>query len=375
MLNDSKKTSVPAPLLTIGIDVGDRKSHACVVDGSRKVLEEFSFATDEEGLVKLRRERCAVILEVGPHSRWLQHRLKDLGHEVRVVDPRKIKLISQGRTKTDKRDARTLAQLGAGVPEILGDVKHRSEAAQADLTLLRSRNHLVETRTATINSVRGTLKAAGVKVPKMSTTTFHARVAALVPERLRLGVEPLLALLAQLHVQLRELDKKIGTVAGRYPAVAGLTKITGVGELTALAFVLTLDDPVRFKKSRDVGAYIGLTPRKYASGESDPQLSITRCGDVYLRWILVQAAHYVLGPFAPDCLLRRHGLAILARGGKCAKKRAIVAVARKLAVLMHALWKSGAVYDPWHKTTPPTQAESLPRRKPRKPVKAELVST
>lgn len=347
--------SVSVRTLTIGIDVGDRRSQACVVDASRKVLEEFSFETSAVGLCgKLRREPCQVILEVGPHSRWMQKSVERLGHTVRVVDARKIQLISRSDHKTDRRDARTLAQLGAGVPELLGDIKHRSDQAHADLTVLLTRDHFVQLRTATINRTRGVLKSVGVKVPKMSTNVFHARVGALLPSALKRGLQPLLDELQSLQLRIGSLDREIDAMAARYPAVAKLSAISGVGNLTALAFALSLDDPRRFKKSRDVGPFVGLTPRKRASGASDPQLSITRTGNPFLRRILVQAAHYILGPFGPDCLLRRHGQRIVERGGKHAKKRAAVAVARKLAVLLHRLWVSETPYDPWYRTTAPS---------------------
>jgi transposase len=371
-------SSASVPVLTIGIDVGDRRSHACVVDGSRTVLEEFSIETSEVGLCsKLRRESCLIILEVGPHSRWMQKSFERLGHTVRVVDARKIQLISRSNNKTDKRDARTLAQLGAGVPELLGDIKHRSDQAQADLTVLLTRDHFIMLRTATINRVRGVLKAGGVKVPRMSTKAFHARVGELVPAALQRGILPLLEELRSLHLRIRALDKEIDAMAARYPAVAKLIAVHGVGNLTALAFVLSLDNPSRFKKSRDVGPFVGLTPRKHASGEKDPQLSITRSGNPFLRRILVQAAHYVLGPFGPDCLLRRFGLRISERGGKHAKKRAAVAVARKLAVLLHRLWLSETPYDPWYRSNdaPPAAPEVKPKALRKKKQKAAVVST
>jgi transposase len=354
---------------TIGIDVGDRRSHACVVDGSRKVLEEFSFETYAlERCSRLHREPCQVILEVGPHSRWMQKRLSALGHSVRVVDARKIQLISRSQHKTDRRDARTLAQLGAGVPEVLGDIRHRTDQAQADLTVLHTRDHLVRMRTATIQRVRGVLKSSGIKVPSKDTRAFHRHVVHLVPPALQDGLMPLFEELASLHDRIRALDKKILAIATRYPMVPRLTAIVGVGTLTGLAYVLCLDDSRRFKKSRDVGPYIGLTPRKYSSGEKDPQLSITRSGNPFLRRLLMQSAHYVLGHFGPNCLLRSHGQRIVERGGKHAKKRAVVAVARKLAVLMHRLWVNETPYDPWYRCKdepPPSEVMTKARKAPR----------
>jgi transposase len=365
--------SVPvlAPTLTIGLDVGDRYIHACVVDSTRKVLEEFKFPTDQGGLAKkLSRPGCQIILEVGPHSRWMQKSLEELGHGVRVVDARKVELISKGTMKTDQRDARTLALLGAGVPELLGDVKHRSEQAQADLGVLLTRDHFIDLRTATINRVRGVLKSFGIKVARMSTKAFHKRVGELVPAHLQPALVPLLEELGTIHLRIQRLDDTIQReIAARYPAVERLTQVDGVGTLTALAYALSIGDPSRFKKSRDIGPFVGLCPRKHSSGESDPQLSITRAGNPFLRRILVQSAQYALGPFGPDCELRRHGEKLVLRGGKCAKKRAVVAVARKMAVLLHRLWVNTSPYDPWYqhkrRGVEPSESQSKTTRKPK----------
>jgi transposase len=362
-------TAVAVPVstvtLTIGLDVGDRYSHACVVDSARKVLEEFRFPTDRAGLAKKFgvRPACQIVLEVGPHSRWMQRSLEELGHRVRVVDARKVELIAKGTMKTDRRDAHTLALLGAGVPELLGDIRHRSEQAHADLSVLLTRDHMIDLRTATINRVRGVLKAYGLKVPRMSTRAFHTRVGMLVPQDRQPAIVPLLEMLGAIHLQIKKLDDAIQQIAKRYPAVQRLTQVDGVGTLTALAYALSIDDPSRFKKSRDVGPFVGLCPRKHSSGDSDPKLSITRAGNPFLRRILVQSAQYVLGPHGPDCELRRHGEKLVRRGGKCAKKRAVVAVARKLSVLLHRLWVDDTPYDPWHQRK--RRGEAPPEPPPR----------
>ena len=136
-----------------------------------------------------------------------------------------------------------------------------------------------------------------------------------------------------------------------YPQVALLKQVKGVGTQIALTYVLTLDDPHRFLKSRDVGCFLGLKPGRRDSGQSQPQMHISKEGDSLLRTLMVQGAHYILGPFGEDCDLRRWGLKLAERGGKNAKKRAIVAVARKLAVLLHKLWVSGEVYEPLRKSS------------------------
>lgn len=131
-----------------------------------------------------------------------------------------------------------------------------------------------------------------------------------------------------------------------YPEVALLKQVKGVGTLIGLTYILTLDDPHRFRRSRDAGCFLGLRPGRRNSGMSEPQMHISKEGDAYLRTLMVQGAHYILGPFGPDSDLRRWGLKLAERGGKNAKKRAVIAVARKLAVLLHKLWVSGEVYEP-----------------------------
>ena len=168
-----------------------------------------------------------------------------------------------------------------------------------------------------------------------------------LPAEVREGLQPLLAEVESLTVQIQACDERIEQIARtEYPETALLRQVSGVGTLIALTFVLTLEDRERFQRSRDVGCYVGLRPRRSESGESQPQLPITKEGDIYLRKLLVQGAHYILGRRGPDTDLKRWGLKLAERGGKNAKKRAIVAVARKLAILLHSLWVSGEVYEP-----------------------------
>ena len=153
-----------------------------------------------------------------------------------------------------------------------------------------------------------------------------------------------------------EYKERIEALAQGYPQVALLKQIKGVGTLIALTYMLTLEDPHRFQKSRDVGCYLGLQPGRRNSGQSEPQLHISKEGDPYLRTLLVQGAQHILGPFGIDCDLRRWGLKLAERGGKSGKKRAIVATARKLAVLLHHLWVSGEAYAPLHNSSRTTVA-------------------
>jgi transposase len=264
-----------------------------------------------------------------------------------VADPRRVQLITKDPRKTDRRDAETLARLAAAMPEVLGAIRHRGEQAQADLSVIRVRDLLVEARSSIVLQVRGLAKAFGTRLPTATTQAFPKRVRATVPEKLQPAVEPALEAIDMLTQKIRELDDKLDQIAeDRYPKTAVLRQIRGVGPLTSLAFVLTIEDASRFAKSRQVGSWLGLCPRSFASGESVPQLPITKAGDGTLRRLLVQCAQYILGPFGEDCDLRRFGKRLAARGGRAAKKRAVVAVARKLAILLHLLWRTGAVYDP-----------------------------
>lgn len=331
---------------TIGMDVGDAKTHLCVMDAQKRILEERAIRTSRSTLRREFEDRSPsrVALEVGAHSRWMSALLTELGHTVQVVDPRRLDVIARSVSKTDRKDARVLATLAVGVPEMLGTVRHRGEQAYVDRALLKSRDLLVRLRTTQIQHVRSVLKTKGILVPSISTPAFHTKVQALVPDDLRPALEPVLAVLEAMHQRIRELDAKLEEAAARYPAVARLQQIHGVGPVTSLGFVLTIDDPTRFPRSRDVGAWLGLCPRKRASGEQDPQLSITKAGDPYLRRLLVSAAQYILGPFGKDSDLRRYGERIHRKGGRHPKKRAVVAVARKLAVVLHRLWVSGEDY-------------------------------
>lgn len=345
------EASTRKPERTVGLDVGDRRSHLCVLDAAGEVTEEGRLRTTRqafrqrfEGL-----ERARMVLEVGPHSPWMSRLLAECGHEVIVANPRKLRLIYENDRKCDRTDAEYLARVGRMDPELLAPVVHRGETSQADLAVVRSRTALVEARTALINHARSTVKAMGGRLPKCSTRSFHRVVEEHVPEELQPALVPVVDAIAELTKQIEGMEKWIEELAeNEYPETALLTQVPGVGTLTALCYVLTLERPERFRTSRSVGSYLGLVPARHDSGESSPQLRTTRAGDVLLRRFLVQSAHYILGPFGPDSDLRRWGQRLAERGGPSAKKRAVVAVARKLAVLLHRLWTTGEVYEPLH---------------------------
>jgi len=334
--------------LTVGIDLGDRSSRYCILDEQGEVLAEGSVATTQKGFAQVfgSKLRSRIALEVGTHSPWVSRYLAELGHEVIVANPRRVRLITDSSRKDDRLDAKTLARLARIDPELLSPIRHRSEQAQADLMVIRARAALVEVRTMLVNSARGLAKSYGERLRSCGTGQVREELAESLSEPLQNALNPLLAEVESVSQRIREYDEKIENLGkSRYPEIELLRQVHGVGTLTALTYVLTVEDPHRFRRSRDAGAYFGLRPRRRESGNSRPQLRISKEGDAYVRKLLVQCAHHILGPFGPDSDLRRWGLE-LAKGGKNAKKRALVAVARKLAVLLHKLWVSGEVYEP-----------------------------
>jgi len=342
------QTAASFPKITIGVDLGDRKSHICEIDESAQIVKETSIPTTQDGVEGYfaGRESCRVVLEAGTHSPWFSRQVKALGHEDVVANPSKL-YGKQRRTKrNDRSDARYLARQGRADIELLYPIQHRGAEAQEHLALIRARDQLVRARTKLINHVRGAVKSVGGRIRKCSAEAFAARARHEVPAELRIATEPVLDVITDVTRRIHEMDTRVERIAQKYPEVECLQQPKGVGALTALAYVLLVEDPKRFKASRDVGPYFGLVPQLDESSDSSPQLGITKTGDELGRRLLVSAAQYILGPFGSECDLRRFGEAISARGGKNAKKRAVVAVARKLAVLLHRLWVTGADYDP-----------------------------
>ena len=334
---------------TIGVDLGDRWSFYCVLEEAGKIILEQKVATTPEAIQQTfaKMPRSLIALETGTHSPWASRLLTELGHEVLVAHAQKVELITKSNRKDDRHDARTLARLARIDPELLGPVRHRSAKAQIHLTVIRARAELVSARTALVNAARGLVKSYGQRLPKCGTQQVNRELAAGLSTELREVLEPLLQEIESLNERIKEYDERMEKIAQEvYPEVSLLKQVKGVGTQIALTYVLTIEDPYRFEKSREVGCFLGLKPGRRNSGNSEPQKKISKEGDRYLRTMMVQGAHYILGPFGEDSDLRRWGLKLAERGGKNAKKRAVVAVARKLAVLLHRLWVGGEVYEP-----------------------------
>jgi transposase len=335
--------------LTVGVDLGDQWSNYCVLGLSGETLSEGQLATRREEVTEFFQGMAIsrVVVEVGTHSAWVREVIAGLGHEVLVANPRMMEGSKRRRRKNDRIDARKLARLGRVDPKSLYPIQHRSSQVRADLLVLRARDALVASRTELINTVRALVKTMGARLSSCSSEAFWKKAEAEIPSELQETLQPLLRLIATLNEEIKSYDQKIEQLASeKYKHTKLLRQVTGVGPITALAYVLTLETPLRFARSRDVGPYLGLVPKQEDSGNSQPQLGISKAGDQMLRKLLVGSAHYILGPFGPDTDLRRFGMRLCERGGKNAKKRAVVAVARKLAVLLHRLWASGEVYEP-----------------------------
>jgi transposase len=358
-----KARGVPAPnrdRLTVGVDLGDQWSNYCILGLEGETLVEGQLRTTREDVAEFFRALLAarVILEVGTHSAWVREVVVGCGHEVLVANPRLMDGTKRRKRKNDRIDANQLARLGRIDPQSLFPMEHRSTEVRQDLVVLRARDALVSVRTQLINTTRGLVKSMGTRLPKCSSPSFAHQVEEALPAEVRESLLPLVRLAEALSDCIQVYDERIEKLGQeKYRHTELLRQVKGVGPLTSLAYVLTLENPDRFAKSRDVGPYLGLVPKQEDSGDSQPQLGISKAGDVMLRRLLVGSAHYILGPFGPDTDLRRYGLRLCERGGKNAKKRAAVAVARKLAVLLHRLWISGEVYEPLRHAPPTAEVQ------------------
>jgi transposase len=351
--------------LTVGIDIGDRWSRYCIVSSKGATLIEGKLATTREDLSTGFQSfaKTKIALEAGTHSPWISRHLAAIGHEVVVANPRKVALIGQSSRKNDQVDAAKLAMLAYTNERLLFPIRHRGEQAQADLAVIRAREELVKSRTSMINAARGQAKSFGYRLESCDADAVKPEMADKLPETVRTSVRMLLETAELLTAQIQAADQQIHKIAERYPEISLLTAIWGVGELTALAFVLSIDDKERFDKSREVGPYLGIVPGQDQSGDSDRPQRITKEGDRMMRCLLVQCAHCILRKNAPDSDLKRWGLKKIdeqvKRAKKPNKKKVLVGIARKLAVVMHRLWADGEVYDPLYNAK---QQEALAKR-------------
>lgn len=337
--------------LTVGLDLGDRSSCYCILDEAGEKVSEGKLPTSRAGLDSVfgKMAACRIALEVGTHSPWISRQLAGMGHEVIVANAHKVKLITQSTKKNDRMDAEHLARLARVDPKLLSPIRHRGEEAQADLAVIRARAGLVDARSELINTARGLAKPMGERLPKCDADFVTEALADKLSKAAQRAIRPILKSIEELNEQIAEYDRMIQGLEKKYAEVKLLKQVHGVGPLIALTFILTIEDVKRFEHSRDVGPYLGLTRKQRDSGESAPELGISKAGDRLLRRLLVQGAHCILRKGGPDSDLKSWGMGKFEEGKKGSKKRkkkAVVAVARKLGVLLHMLWATGQVYDP-----------------------------
>jgi transposase len=346
------EVSQARPAMTVGLDMGDRFSHYCLLNEEGDVVEEGRLQSTEAAFGRhFENDPCMrIALECGTHSPWASRLLKSLGHQVIVANARKIRAITGSESKNERNDAEKLARFAAHDPRLLSPLEHRSPERQLDLNLIHARSILVRARTMIVNALRGLVKSAGGRLPACSTESLAGRAAAAIPPALSAVATPLIEQIALLNAQIGGMDRQVEKLAAKYPEIGLLRTAPGVGPIVAAAYVLTLDRP-EAGSNRSAGAFLGLRPAQSQSGNSDPQRRISKTGDSRLRSLLVQSAQYILGRFGPDSALRRWGLKLAQSGGKRGKKRAIVAVARKLAVLLHSMWRSGRRFQPFPQST------------------------
>ena len=333
------------PEQVVGLDLGDRFSHYSMLSSTGEMMEEGRIQTTQAALEKQfgSEPRMRIALEAGTHSPWVSRLLKGYGHQVIVANPRKIPTLTGSESKNDRNDAEQLARMASFDPKLLHPIQHRSVERQQDLNLIHTRSVLVRARTMLINAARGLVKSAGGRLPTCSSEALPGKVSAAQ----KAVCAPLLDQVAQINQAISAMDKQIDGLDKKYPEIGVLRTVPGVGPVVAACYVLTLDSPQAMETNRQAGAYLGLRPRQQQSGNSDPQCRITKTGNTYLRCLLVQSAQYILGRSGPNSELRSWGLKLAASGGKRGKKRAIVAVARKLAVVLLSMWRNRKKFEPF----------------------------
>jgi len=333
---------------TIGMDLGISKSAYCAVGPDRTRVEEGLIKTTKEAMENYLRSQPAsrVVIEASSPSHWVKAVAESCGHEVVVSNPREFRLISESHRKTDRKDARILADFGQIRPDLLHPVNLRGQESQLARATLALRDHVVKQRTRIINLIRSQVRNLGESLDGCKAATFHKTAPERIPSVLEPIVAPLLEVLIKLTESIASYDKQVSRLCKQHEATSILLQVQGVGPVTALSFVTTIEDPARFARSRDVGAYVGLVPKTRSSGSSSPELRISKRGDRQLRRLLVIAATYVLGPRSEESDLKRYGEKIRARGGQTSRAKARIAVARKLSVLLHRLWITGEDYEP-----------------------------
>lgn len=332
----------------VGLDVGDRVSRwAAMRVGTGEVREGLVSTTPDAIRESFAGGTCTVLMEAGSHTPWLVRLLAELGHRPVVVDPASLRVGGPRRRRNDRKDARGLMDLAedVGRPRVR-EIWQRPQDYQQDLSLMRLRDAAVRARSLLANSVRGTVKLFGERLGSHSVKSLPKFAREELSPDLFGVVEPLLVQIEQLTEAIAGYDRKVDEYLARRPESARLLQVQGVGPVTTGIFMAVIGDPSRFARSRDVGDYLGLVPGLDQSGDRNPSLRITKQGNELLRRTLVQCAHFIMSTRAEDCDLKRWALKLAGDGSnKTRRKKAAVALARKLAVLLHCLWLRDEKYE------------------------------
>ena len=347
------KCSTKTKKIYVGFDVSEKKITTFAICGQKTSKGSPEITNDPEAIQQFLsmfpspKDVC-VVMETGTHSLWMSRLIKELGFEVIVAHARDLALIYGADKKNDKLDAEKLARLAQADKKLLHPVEHMTMERQDDLMVIKARDLVVKQKSQIICTIRGLLRSHGCKMIEAQYTADSIKKCySDLPAEVGCVLAPLLQQICYLDLAIKEYDRQVKKLCKKYPETDILRQIPGVGELTALAIVLIVGNPMRFKTSARLCAYLGLVPKQDQSGSTDKQLGITKKGNKLGRRLVIQAAHYIMGPFGPESRLRSFGLRIQSRGGNSAKMKSFVAVARKLVTVMFALWIHPELpYDP-----------------------------
>ena len=335
------------------MDISQKTIEIFVLKGEKgvpfgKILNNQKSLNDFFDKVPFPSKTITVALETGTHSAWISHCLEQRGYEVIVAHARDLAFIYKGDKKSDRIDAEKLARVARADKKLLHPVRLMSKTRQEALLAIKARDLLMKERTCIVNAIRGFVRSLGIDDAEYSIETI-SKMYSVLPKEIRQNLRGLFSVLTAINNNISSYDKRLKKIAEEYPETKILQQVKGVGPIIALSFALIISDPNRFS-SKECASYLGLVPKRDQSGETDKQLGITKSGNKLLRRLLVQGAQYIMGPFGEDCDLRDFGNRIAQRGGRIAKKKATIAVARKLAITMLALWRNPDVkYDPHFK--------------------------
>lgn len=328
-----------------GFDAGKMSSHFCIVNEAREVLRTGKVCNRARDLAKLfgAMAPMRVVIEASSKSFWLADQLRCLGHQPVVVDPGRTKAIGAARIKHDKLDARVLAELCQA--NLLAAVDQPCQETRLARMPVAVRAGLVRARAQLINTVRSIADSEGIEIPGSSPVRFTTAVelaAKPMPAAMAQALHPLIESIDALAASIAECDRSLAETAEKDPVMNLLQTCPGVGKICSAGFAYAIRDPKRFRSGRTVGAYLGLVPSLYASGKTYRSGHITKCGNHQTRWLLTMAANALLRS-KQDSAIKRWGLQLAARVGR---KKAVTAIARKLAAVLWAMWRNQRPFEP-----------------------------